>query len=177
MDCRACHGSGVGSDAAKPAAGWVNDPNPERDYRLNILRCTTTSISDRPDYQAALAANGFRRRRPLPDSRAGWQADPLRRSAMPPRRSARRGDPGIAPLTRSMHAMHATVINPTNGMQMDDSRKPQRLLPMPSRLDHALPARRDGRGGRSRWLADNAVPELPRHDEPGGRGQSHRLAR
>ena len=37
MDCRACHASGTQA-AAKPAAGWVWDGLPERDYRLNILR-------------------------------------------------------------------------------------------------------------------------------------------
>ena len=36
MDCKACHSSGTGT--AMPSAGWVIDPNPERDYRLNILR-------------------------------------------------------------------------------------------------------------------------------------------
>jgi hypothetical protein len=37
MDCSACHASGSG-DAARPAAGWVNDPDPQLDYRRNILR-------------------------------------------------------------------------------------------------------------------------------------------
>ena len=37
MDCRACHASGTQA-AAQPAAGWVWDGLPERDYRLNILR-------------------------------------------------------------------------------------------------------------------------------------------
>ena len=37
MDCKLCHLSGSGP-AAKPAAGWVFDPSPGRDYRLNILR-------------------------------------------------------------------------------------------------------------------------------------------
>ena len=36
MDCRACHASGSLA-AAQPPSGWVRDPNPERDYRLNIL--------------------------------------------------------------------------------------------------------------------------------------------
>ena len=37
MDCRACHASGTQA-AAQPAAGWVWSGNPERDFRLNILR-------------------------------------------------------------------------------------------------------------------------------------------
>jgi hypothetical protein len=43
MDCRACHASGT-QTAARPAAGWVSDPNPEREYRLNI-RCFTMNAN------------------------------------------------------------------------------------------------------------------------------------
>ena len=59
MDCRACHGSGAG-DAAKPAAGWVNDPQPSRDYRLNILRLHDEKQLADPVFQAALTIAGFR---------------------------------------------------------------------------------------------------------------------
>ena len=37
MDCSACHASGSG-EAARPTAGWVYDPDPQRDFRRNILR-------------------------------------------------------------------------------------------------------------------------------------------
>ncbi len=61
MDCRACHASGTANAAAQPAAGWVWDGLPERDYRLNILR-----LHDERQfllypvlYASALAARGF----------------------------------------------------------------------------------------------------------------------
>ena len=57
MDCRACHASGAGP-AAMPSAGWVNDPNPERDYRLNILRLHD-QLQDPTTYPGILSSNGF----------------------------------------------------------------------------------------------------------------------
>ena len=57
MDCRACHASGTGS-AGMPLAGWVNDPNPERDYRLNILRLHD-ELQDPNTYPGILSSNGF----------------------------------------------------------------------------------------------------------------------
>jgi len=58
MVCRLCHASGSNT-AAAPAAGWVYDPNPERDYRLNILRLHDERQSTNPVYAVALATNGY----------------------------------------------------------------------------------------------------------------------
>ena len=58
MDCRACHGSDTGP-AAQPGSGWVRDSNPERDYRLNILRLHDELNSTSPRYPAALSAAGY----------------------------------------------------------------------------------------------------------------------
>ena len=58
MDCRACHGSGTGP-AAMPADGWVTDPNPSREYRLNILRLHDDKHLGTPLYTAALSARGY----------------------------------------------------------------------------------------------------------------------
>ncbi|MCE9611503.1 MAG: hypothetical protein K8R23_15000 [Chthoniobacter sp.] len=118
MDCRACHGSGAGAEA-RPAGGWVNDPVAKRDYRLNILRLHDEKHLGDSAYQAALAANGFR-------------ADGLLKTvtlANTPILCAKchasealgtAGAPGVDPLTRSMHAKHANVTNPANGLKMDN---------------------------------------------------------
>ncbi|HYN41173.1 MAG TPA: hypothetical protein VE129_05305, partial [Thermoanaerobaculia bacterium] len=58
MDCRTCHASGSPIDA-RPAAGWVFDPNPERDYRLNVLRLHDEAAASSPAYAPALAAAGY----------------------------------------------------------------------------------------------------------------------
>ena len=57
MDCRLCHGLDR-SAAAAPSAGWVHDPNPERDYRLNILRLHDERRNP-ATWPGLLSANGF----------------------------------------------------------------------------------------------------------------------
>ena len=98
MDCSACHASGSGP-AAMPAAGWVNDPNPQRDYRLNILLKHdelngTTLMSATPVLCASCHLSEA-----LPGS----------------------GQPGTSALTAAVHRRHATVIDPTNGLTLDAS--------------------------------------------------------
>ncbi len=118
MDCRACHGSGAGAEA-KPAGGWVNDPIAKRDYRLNILRLHDEKHLTESAYQAALAANGFRADglfktvtlTNTPILCAKCHASEALGTA---------GAPGVDPLTRSMHAKHANVTNPSNGLKMDN---------------------------------------------------------
>ena len=58
MDCSACHASGSG-DAGRPATGWVYDPDPQRDYRRNILRFHDQEQLGNPLFVDALAHNGF----------------------------------------------------------------------------------------------------------------------
>ena len=119
MDCRVCHASGSG-DAAKPAAGWVNDANSQRDYRLNILRLHDEKQVADTTFQSALATKGF--------NPSGLYAtvtvntNPILcaschlSEALPGT-----GLPGIKPLTEAMHGRHAPVIDPTNGLALDSS--------------------------------------------------------
>lgn len=60
MDCRSCHASDTQA-TAKPAAGWLWNGLPERDFRLNMLRLhDEKQFSDHASlYAAALAARGF----------------------------------------------------------------------------------------------------------------------
>ena len=53
MSCKACHASNSGPDA-RPDAGWVNDPDPERDYRLNAILLHDERRSGNPDYSDML---------------------------------------------------------------------------------------------------------------------------
>ena len=109
MDCRACHASGTQA-AAQPAAGWVWSGNPERDYRLNILRLHDEhQFADHPDlYAAALAARGFNPQ----GLYRGVVADgkPVLCAACHASEALGTGSYGnIPPLTASVHAKHATV--------------------------------------------------------------------
>lgn len=117
MDCALCHGSNT-VDAARPAAGWAKDPDPARDYRINILRLHDERQAGQAVWNAALATLGLRA--------AGLEAS-LRSDHRPVLCAACHasnalpgtGISGIAPLTRAMHAKHATVRHPLTGMTLD----------------------------------------------------------
>lgn len=121
MDCRACHASGVG-DAAKPAVGWVWSDNPERDFRLNILRLhDQKQFADHAGlYEAALAARGFNPqglyRGGVADSKPVLCAVCHASEAL-----GTASYSNIPPLTASVHARHATVVDPDLQITLDSS--------------------------------------------------------
>jgi hypothetical protein len=117
MDCRACHASGSRPDA-RPAEGWVWDCDPARDTKLNVLRFHDTVQGGTPDYTSALAVAGY--------NPAGLYAT-VTRDTKPIlcarcHKSNAIDVPGIAtvrPLTQSMHAKHAYVIDPKSGSTLN----------------------------------------------------------
>ena len=117
MDCRACHGSGSGPDA-QPAAGWVFDPTPSRDYRLNILRLHDEKQAGNSVYVTALAANGFRADGLYPTVQiAGTPI--LCAKCHASEALGTPGAPGVDSLTRATHTRHANVRSPGNGLPLD----------------------------------------------------------
>lgn len=121
MDCRLCHGSGGQEDAA-PLAGWVNDPDPERDYRLNILRLhDELQKSLHPvKYANALAARGYNPdglyANVASDGRPVLCASCHASEALPGT-----GLDGVPPLTAAVHSLHANVVDPILGMPLNSS--------------------------------------------------------
>lgn len=116
MDCSLCHASSSGP-AAEPAAGWVMDNHPGRDYRLNILRLHDERGLTNANYVAALATNGFNPAglytTATADNRPILCASCHLSEALPGS-----GVAGIPPLTEAMHAGHEVVIDPRNGMSL-----------------------------------------------------------
>ncbi len=121
MDCRACHASGT-EMAAEPDAGWTWSANPERDYRLNILRKHDDArFQQMPTaYTDLLATNGFN---PLGlyqtvvgDGQPILCAQCHLSEALPGT-----GVPGVAPLTEAVHAFHAHVADAVLNVTLDDS--------------------------------------------------------
>jgi hypothetical protein len=117
MDCRACHASGS-SSAAMPAAGWVWEALPSRDYRLNILRLHDSLQLTNSSYADALATHGFHAdglfATVVEDGRPILCAACHLSEALPGS-----GLPGISPLTRAMHSGHADVQDPGTGHTLD----------------------------------------------------------
>ncbi len=116
MDCSACHASSSGP-AARPYGGWIHDANPQRDYRLNILRLHDDMNASDPAYTAALSALGFNPAG-LSATVAGGKAI-LCASCHKSEALAGSGRTGIEPLTQAVHSRHARVLDPTNGLALD----------------------------------------------------------
>jgi len=119
MDCRACHASGSGQ-AARPAGGWVNDCDADRDYKLNILRLHDERQTADPAYAGALALAGY--------DAAGLYATAAvdGTSVLCARCHASNalpgtGQAGIKPLTEALHGYHAAVTDPLTGQTLDAS--------------------------------------------------------
>ena len=121
MDCRACHASGTQAPA-QPASGWTWSANPERDYRLNILRKHDEARLDHmPDaYAAMLATNGFNSLG-LYQTVAGHGQPVLCAKCHASEALPGTGVPGVAPLTEAVHAFHAQVLDPVLNLTLDDS--------------------------------------------------------
>jgi hypothetical protein len=116
MDCRACHASGAPPDA-RPAAGWVFDPDPLRDHRLNILRLHDERQAGHPGWTTLLETKGYQAAGLYPTAVAG---EPILCAACHLSEALPgTGAPGVSPLTRAMHAGHADVDDPTSGLTLD----------------------------------------------------------
>jgi len=121
MDCRTCHASGT-QVAAQPAAGWVWSANPERDFRLNILRLhDEQNFADHQGlYVSALAARGFNPQ----GLYRGVVADnkPVLCAICHASEALGLGSySNIPPLTASVHMKHATVVDPDLLIALDNS--------------------------------------------------------
>lgn len=121
MDCRTCHASGTQA-AAQPVAGWVWSGNPERDYRLNILRLhDENNFAQHHDvYISALAARGFNPqglyRGVVADGKSVLCAACHASEAL-----GTGSYSNIPPLTASVHAKHASVLDPELKIALDSS--------------------------------------------------------
>ncbi len=119
MDCRACHSSGSGP-AAQPVAGWVNDPNSDRDYKLNILRLHDDLQGGIDAYQQALGKAGYNSAGLFASATAD-QKPVLCATCHGSNALAGTGIDGISPLTRAVHGLHARVLDPDAGVTLNDS--------------------------------------------------------
>ncbi|MDM5271594.1 hypothetical protein PGH07_05355 [Sulfurovum sp. zt1-1] len=121
MDCKRCHSTSNNVAAAKPNAGWVGDPDAEKDYKYNILRLhDDKQPSAVSDHATELANKGYE-----------YNSEGLEMTA-------RSGTPvlcvachksnalpgvgiGLKPFTQAMHGFHANVTDPNTGLQLGDS--------------------------------------------------------
>jgi Bacterial Ig domain len=122
MDCKTCHLSGS-NPAAMPKDGWVFNPDPTKDIKLNILRRKDGRHLDPSDpftakYKALLQSAGYN---PGGLYLTALGGKPIlcvnchTSNALPGF-----GDPTIHPLTQDIHTLHSKVTDPTNGLVLGD---------------------------------------------------------
>jgi len=116
MNCAACHASGA-TPAAQPAAGWVNDPDPQRDTRLNILRLHDDRQRSTAAFQDALAAAHYDAAGLFVTATNGTPVLCVRCHASAAVSGS--GLSGITPLTQAVHRRMANVYDPVSGGLLD----------------------------------------------------------
>ena len=119
MSCKSCHASSVTSIDAKPAAGWVNDADPEKDWKRNILRLHDEKKLSDPKFTAALATLGYSASGLAATAQGGKPilcASCHSSNALPGT-----GIAGITPLTQALHTLHATVKDPISLLTLNSS--------------------------------------------------------
>jgi len=117
ITCQACHSSSSGN-AARPADGWVNDSDPEKDWKRNILKRHDDDLSSTL-YQSALNDMGYLNTGLLASADSGQPA--LCAGCHASNALATTGYPGVKPLTQSLHADHAQVLDPNTNMTLNNS--------------------------------------------------------
>jgi hypothetical protein len=119
MSCKACHASNSGPEA-RPAAGWVNDPDPERDYRLNAILLHDERNSGNPDYAGMLVQFGYNAGGLFPTVTADGKPI-LCATCHASNALGTVGASGVSQLTTAMHTLHAGVTDPSSGLTLDDT--------------------------------------------------------
>ncbi len=116
MTCSTCHASTSVSAAARPAAGWVNNTDPAKDTKLNILRKHDDRFASSTLFKNAAASFGY--------STTGLEATVASKPILCGTCHATNalslaGYSGIPPLTASMHTLHGPVIDPATSATLD----------------------------------------------------------
>ena len=131
MTCKACHASSTSTNpaaiAAKPAGGWVNDANPEKDWKKNILKLHDEKKIATSLYKTALATNGYNASGLLATANAGKPIMCVACHASNAyfdkhnKTSVMSGITGIRPFTQALHTKHATVNDPATLLPLNSS--------------------------------------------------------
>jgi len=117
MDCSSCHRSGS-PNTARPASGWSYLSDPERDYKMNVLKLHDEKNAGAA-YTALLLKAGY--------NPAGLVASvnvnrtPVLCAKCHLSNALGVGTVGVSPLTTAIHRRHANVLDPVNNMLLDAS--------------------------------------------------------
>jgi hypothetical protein len=129
MTCKACHASTTSTNpaklAAKPAAGWVYNPNLEKDWKQNILRLHDQKQIADPLFKSALTKTGYNKNGLFATANSGKPVLCVACHASNAyfdkqnKTTVMGGILGIKPFTQVLHGKHATVKDPTTQLALD----------------------------------------------------------
>lgn len=120
VECRGCHASGANA-AAQPIAGYANDNDPNRDFKLNILQLHDEKNRRNPAYLSALASLNYSSSGIYATAVGGTQISCTAcHSTNDPSQLSSPGISGIESLTGAMHLNHASVVDPSTNDLLDN---------------------------------------------------------
>ncbi len=121
MNCAKCHASNQGSADAKPLSGWENNANAIKDYKLNILKLHDQNHPISATDLQTLHTKGYDYNSSLYNT--VQSGTPVLCAACHSSNALGTASVGNAqPLTVALHSKHASVIDPSNGMRLNDSK-------------------------------------------------------
>ena len=131
MTCKGCHASTTSTNpakiAAKPVAGWVNDPNPQKDWKRNVLRLHDERKLSSALFKSALTTVGYNPKGLLAtaDSKQPVLCVSCHASNAyfdkKNKTTVMKGLPGIRSFTQVLHLKHASVKNPATQLALDNT--------------------------------------------------------
>ena len=116
LDCSGCHSSQSGNNDARPSQGWVNDPQPERDWKLNILRLHDEK---NPDAITSAGLSARYQGTGLFDTVQTYGQPILCADCHSSNALQAKGVSGVPSLTRAIHHRHSGVKDPSTGKTLD----------------------------------------------------------
>ena len=122
MDCKRCHATNSLSPKAKPNAGWVADTDPEKDFKLNVLRLHDERMPNAVrDHMASLNAKGYTYDVNGLEASARAGTPILCAACHSSNALPGTGVDNIKAFTTAIHSYHAKVIDPYTNLAMNDS--------------------------------------------------------
>ncbi len=122
MDCKRCHASNS-APAGKPTKGWVNSTDPEKDFKLNVLRLHDERMPNAvKDNLTALKAKGYNYDTKGLEATVASGTPILCAACHSSNALPGTGVTGVKPFTTAIHAYHSHVVDPNTNLSMNSSK-------------------------------------------------------
>jgi hypothetical protein len=122
MDCKRCHASNSLAPKAKPSAGWVNDSDPEKDFKYNVLRLHDERMPNAVrDHLSALQSKGYTYDPKGLEATARAGTPILCATCHSSNALPGTGVSGVKAFTAAIHGYHAKVKDPYTNLTLNDS--------------------------------------------------------